>query len=296
MALVEVCTVYFLMDRGTEEQMSGKDINMIKRKMRGNLFIRFLVSPYLNVIKRKEDKEYLGSSDSQKLKLYKNIHKGKRCFIIGNGPSLRAEDLDKLSDEITLCGNRIYEIFDKTKWRPTYFFCIDNDGMEEIVNAISNINVGKQFLALSARKYLPEEQEDVIFINHTNKRFVINRYNDKSSHISEDISLYFSCGYTVLFAALQFAIYTGVKEIYLLGVDFDYSHVTNRWGITRMDAGKQDYFDNHKHAGSTLNYESTLNAWKVAKEFCDAHGIIIKNATRGGKLEVFERVNFEQLF
>lgn len=162
--------------------MSGKDINMIKRKMRGNLFIRFLVSPYLNVIKRKEDKEYLGSLDSQKLKLYKDIHKGKRCFIIGNGPSLRAEDLNKLSDEITLCGNRIYEIFDKTKWRPTYFFCIDNDGMEEIVNAISNIDVGKKFLALSARKYITEEQEDVVFINHTNKRFVINRYNDKSSH------------------------------------------------------------------------------------------------------------------
>lgn len=276
--------------------MSGRNINMFIRKMKGNLLIRFLLSPYFNIKRKKEDKEYLGSLDSQKLKLYKDIHKGKRCFIIGNGPSLRAEDLNKLSDEITLCGNRIYEIFDKTKWRPTYFFCIDNDGMEEIVNAISNIDVGKKFLALSARKYITEEQEDVIFINHTNKKFVINRYNDKSSHISEDISQYFSCGYTVLFVALQFAIYTGIKEVYLLGVDFDYSHVTNRWGITKIDTKIQDYFGNSKHGGSGLNYESTLNAWKVAKEFCDAHGIITKNATRGGKLEVFERVNFEQLF
>ena len=27
---------------------------------------------------------------------YKNLHQGEKCFIIGNGPSLRAEDLQKL--------------------------------------------------------------------------------------------------------------------------------------------------------------------------------------------------------
>lgn len=275
--------------------MYEKNKALILRKIRGNLVFRFILFPYLNYIKRKEFIEYLESEDSEKLKLYKNIHEGKRCFIIGNGPSLLAEDLDKLTDEITLCGNRIYEIFDKTKWRPTYYFCIDNDGMEEITAAIENVNVGKKFLALSARKYVPENEQNVIFINHTTKKFVINRYNDKSSHISEDISQYFSCGYTVLFAALQFAIYTGIKEIYLLGVDFDYSHVTNRWGITKKHGGVQDYFDGKKHAGSALNYESTLYAWETAKEYCDAHGIIIKNATKGGKLEIFERVDLDDL-
>ncbi len=276
--------------------MSEKIYARIQRKIRSNLFVRFLMFPYLNYKKEKEFKEYLKSEDSEKLKTFQNIHAGKRCFIIGNGPSLQPKDLDKLTNEITLCGNRIYDIFDKTKWRPTYYFCIDNDGMEEIAKAVENADIGMKFLALSARRYIPQNDKNVIFINHTTRKFVINRYNDKSAHISEDVSQYFSCGYTVLFAALQFAIYAGIKEIYLLGVDFNYSHVANRWGMVRKDSSVQDYFDGKKHFGSCLNYESTLYAWQTAKKYCDEHGIIIKNATRGGRLEVFQRVDYDILF
>lgn len=36
--------------------------------------------------------------------------------------------------------------------------------------------------------------------------------------------------------------------------------------------------------------------FEKAREYADGHGIKIYNATRGGKLEVFERVNFDKLF
>ncbi|HJD45240.1 MAG TPA: hypothetical protein H9909_00215, partial [Candidatus Mediterraneibacter norfolkensis] len=55
----------------------------------------------------------------------KNKHKGERCFVIGNGPSLTAEDLELLKGEITFAANRIYMLFDRTDWRPTYYFCAD---------------------------------------------------------------------------------------------------------------------------------------------------------------------------
>jgi uncharacterized Rossmann fold enzyme len=32
----------------------------------------------------------------KRLKALKDLHRGKRCFIIGNGPSLKAEDLEML--------------------------------------------------------------------------------------------------------------------------------------------------------------------------------------------------------
>jgi hypothetical protein len=60
------------------------------------------------------------------LKSFKNTHTGKRCFIIGNGPSLKAEDLEQLKNEITFAFNRIYYIFDQTSWRPTYYCAEDN--------------------------------------------------------------------------------------------------------------------------------------------------------------------------
>ena len=53
---------------------------------------------------------------------FRNIHESEDCFIIGNGPSLRPEDLDKIH-ELGYCSfasNKIYNIFKSTKWRPTY--------------------------------------------------------------------------------------------------------------------------------------------------------------------------------
>lgn len=63
-------------------------------------------------------RHYYLFKEGRRLKKLKNIHLGKRCFIIGNGPSLKAEDLSKLykNNEITFAFNRIYHIFDQTKW------------------------------------------------------------------------------------------------------------------------------------------------------------------------------------
>ena len=63
---------------------------------------------------------------AEALKQFQNIHIGERCFIVGNGPSLRCEDLDMLKQEITFGSNYIYKIFNKTDWRPTYYFNSDN--------------------------------------------------------------------------------------------------------------------------------------------------------------------------
>ena len=50
--------------------------------------------------------------ESQKrLAAYHNLHQGKRCFVMGNGPSLRQTDLSKLKNEYTIGLNRIYLAF-----------------------------------------------------------------------------------------------------------------------------------------------------------------------------------------
>ena len=47
------------------------------------------------------------------LKTFRNKHKGRRCFIIGNGPSLTANDLNKIkrNNDISFAFNRIYHIY-----------------------------------------------------------------------------------------------------------------------------------------------------------------------------------------
>ena len=61
------------------------------------------------------------------MKQFKDLYQGKRCFIIGNGPSLKADDLDCLKNEYTFAANRIYEILDKTDWRPWAYVVVDKN-------------------------------------------------------------------------------------------------------------------------------------------------------------------------
>lgn len=58
-----------------------------------------------------------------KIQKFKNSQYGKKCFIIGNGPSLQCSDLEKLAEKNIPCFglNLIYSIFGKTNWRPQYY-------------------------------------------------------------------------------------------------------------------------------------------------------------------------------
>ncbi len=47
---------------------------------------------------------------------------------------------------------------------------------------------------------------------------------------------------------------------------------------------------------SVQNVESMNRSYELCKEFAEKNGVKIYNATRGGKLEVFERVDFDSLF
>ena len=56
----------------------------------------------------------------------KDIHRGRRAFIIGNGPSLKQTDLSKLKGEITFAMNRFYLAFPDLGFTTSYI-CVPND-------------------------------------------------------------------------------------------------------------------------------------------------------------------------
>lgn len=61
----------------------------------------------------------------RRLRIYKNEHAGARCFIIGNGPSLRKMDLCPLKHEYTFGLDRIYLLFDSMGFSITYSVSVD---------------------------------------------------------------------------------------------------------------------------------------------------------------------------
>lgn len=267
----------------------------IKYKLKNSIMLRTVVKPYMDIKRKQDYYAYICTSDSLKIKKFRNIHEGKRCFFVGNGPSLDASVLTKLEHEYTFASNRIYEVFDKTNWRPTYYFAVDNDFIMNNIEELKRLDAEYLFLALNKGLTIENAKDNIIRIfEYTD--FKINKWNDLTAHISEDVSKYFSVGYTVAFTAIQMAIYMGFNEIYLLGVDFNYSVVRDKYGRIRRNDTVNDYFSGKKYSSTVLNYNSALNAYENAREYAENHNIHIMNATNGGKLEVFKRVDFDSLF
>lgn len=213
---------------------------------------------------------------------FKDIHKGKRCFIIGNGPSLRMEDLDTLADsgEICFASNGIFLAYPKTKWRPTYYSIIDFDAYRKGYHALELGDANTYFIRTFYNDNGLEPPAD------TNRFHVV--FTRKEPFFSDDITGCVCSGGTVTYCMMQIAAYMGFSEMYLLGVDNTCGTADNHF--------VKDY-DTYAPINSFQLYPDViLPLYQTAELWSRSHGIRIYNATRGGALEVFERVDFDRLF
>ena len=239
------------------------------------------------------------SIDGIKLKKFKDIHKNNRCFIIGNGPSLSIDDLNKLyvNNEITFAFNRIFLIFSETKWRPTYYLSQDEKIFVQSIDDIKKITVQGIFI--------PRELE---WNNHIDIKSIPNAYffhmktcfESSFPPFSDNIPKGIYNSNTVAFSAIQLAVYMGFKEIYLLGIDHHFKESINKEGKIVIDHSAKDYFCDEYNKNKKDLYipnpsKSTL-AFYSAKFFAESHNVSIINATRGGRLELFPRIVFDDLF
>lgn len=243
--------------------------------------------------------KYIEISDflEQNIKFYngeiarlKNMHKGERCFIVATGPSLKVNDLDTLyrNKEKCISMNRIYNIFHKTEWRPDYYVIEDYKMIEDLSEEIAGLPLPYKFVASKPESYWRQDKAK------TSIKFnmITGEFNDNNIRFSQNAERCFYNGRTVTYACLQLAIYMGFTEIYLLGVDFNYS--SDIYAETNHFEGYQNYYKDIRL--NQINPEKQLCAYRKAREMAERKKIKIINATRGGKLEVFERKNFEDLF
>lgn len=225
-------------------------------------------------------------------KALKNAYKGQRCFIIGTGPSLRLEDLECLQSEITFASNRIYELFDKTDFRPTFYVNQDHNLIKTFGENIANIQAKEIFL--------PIDYKDRF--NNKNCRFFVLKHKEfypKQAPFSKDLTKYLAQGFTVTYGAIQIAVYMGFSEIYLLGIDHNYTIFRDAKGNpVRQEENGKNYptgMKEYMSANALPRIEETTIAYETAEKYSRKNGFRIYNATRGGKLVAFERVNFDSI-
>lgn len=269
---------------------------IFKKKYNGKIVNAFYkIRLFLSIIKYKCILRIFYKRHIDELVKMKDIHLNKRCFIIGNGPSLKPEDLELLKNEITFGANKIYNIFNETKWRPTYYLVQDPVTLNNIKENIEYVKSSKTFISFTAkiksRFYNTAKNIVYFYINSMN-------YPEKDPYFSKNVSKEISEGYTVTYSAIQFASYFGFKEIYLLGVDFNYSITIDENGQIIQNNNIKNYFgksSDNNVPDSVPNLVYNLKAFKAAKDYADINNIKIYNATRGGNLNVFERVNLDDI-
>lgn len=240
------------------------------------------------------------TSNGKALVSFRGQYEGKRCFLVGNGPSLQASDLERIhkNQEISFACNIIYRLYDEVEWRPTYHFISDviytAELSEDIVSGVDTT----LFVNGDAYREMKNRPKNLIYVNCLNqKRYKVSR---------NILAYYIPAQATVLTFMLEMAMYMGFKEIFLLGVDctnsFTKGHFTENYVPTELD----EY--NLKRARRTMNRpdmtleelgeyrrERSIMAYQKIRKYALKHGVKIYNASRGGELNVYERVDFDAL-
>lgn len=229
------------------------------------------------------------------IKQAKNRHQGERCFIIGNGPSLRIQDLERLQNEITFASNSIYLCFDQTNWRPTYYTFIDAGGYEKLSKdrkiVCGDFPVKEAYLSSRISPPHLTGKERFCHINHGNH--TAYRMLTRRLKRCDDISISIYDMFTVTNMAIEIAIYMGFKEIYLLGVDCNYSAAKMHFIETDLDNDFRQSTGKRRMMDYTVSY--MRDAYACMERAAKEKGVKIYNATRGGALEVYERVDFDSI-
>ncbi len=218
---------------------------------------------------------------------FQNCHNRQRCVIIGNGPSLNKMDLSFLKNEITFGMNKIFLLFDKWNFKPSYYVSVNPLVIEQSVEQIYQIDSPK-FLSFRGLPFI-QHRENISFIRSVpNQSFSMDPRNGLWE------------GHTVTYVAMQLAYFMGFSEVVLIGVD----HYFKSQGPANKEVVSEGDDPNHFHPqyfGKGVRWnlpdlEKSEIAYNLAKQAFEADGKRIIDATLDGHLTIFPKADYRKVF
>jgi Protein of unknown function DUF115 len=242
-------------------------------------------------------------------------HKGERCFILATGPSIREENLTGLKDELCIGVSQFFLHPDIQIINPKYHVLAPNhppfnfNDLSKIFEGLSksysqNMNyffshTNYEYSIYNFLQKFPQYQnKNIYYINYANSQ-QLNEKNYQNESLW-DISKSPFVLRTVIYTAIQVALYMGCQKIYLLGCDHDYLQDMNR--VTNHHFYKEeDGISDVEHLSSFTTekwfgeYYFRWQQYRLMREYAQTKGCKIFNATQGGMLDVFPRVQLKDI-
>jgi len=224
----------------------------------------------------------------RRLNALKDEHRGQRCFIIGNGPSLRQTDLSKLKGEYTIGMNRFYMAFEELGFTTTYYLSINDLVLEQCAEDIKKLPLPR-FVSWRARRWLPPMQGlHYLYTTYTGPKFAQNIAGRSWE------------GATVTYTALQLAFHLGFQQVILIGVDHNFV-TQGKPNTTVISEGDDPNHFDPRYFGKGFRWqlpdlETSEIAYRMARQAYEKAGRQVLDATVDGKLAVFPKVNYDSMF
>lgn len=224
----------------------------------------------------------------RKLAHLKDSHKGERCFLIGNGPSLRITDLQKLHNDFTFGFNRIFLAAEELNFSPSCLVSINDLVIEQSAAELQALQMPK-FFAWRSRRWLDmTEDTHFVYTSYTGPGF------------SRDVRGRVWEGATVTNVALQLAYHMGFSTVVLIGVDHSFSS-QGEPNTTVVSGGDDPNHFSVAYFGKGFRWqlpdlETSELGYRMARQAFEEDGRQVLDATIGGKLQIFKKVAYDSLF
>ncbi|MBK9125857.1 MAG: hypothetical protein IPM16_22400 [Chloroflexi bacterium] len=193
-----------------------------------------------------------------------------------------------MKDEITFGANRIYLLFPRAGFSTTYLSCV-NPTVTEQFGAEMGAQPMPKFFGWACRDHVPFTPDTVLLAPPSRR-----------PHFSTGPTHTLWEGATVTFVAMQLAFYMGISEVILIGVDHNFVDKGAANEKITAETDDANHFDpNYWGKGVKWNLpdlETSEIAYGFARAYFQANGRRIVDATVGGKLTVFEKVDYTSLF
>ncbi len=224
----------------------------------------------------------------QRLAALKDVHRGERAFVIGNGPSLKKTDIRRLRGEYTFGLNRIYLMFPELGFPTSYYLSVNTLVIEQCAQDIRALPIPK-FLSWRSHNLI-QPAGDMVFLHTTysGPKFA----SDARGRLWE--------GATVTYVALQLAFHMGFEKVILVGVDHTFSTQGKANSTVISQGDDPDHFSG-AYFGKGFRWQlpdldTSERGYLMARQAYLQAGRQVLDATIGGMLTIFPKVDYNSLF
>lgn len=240
------------------------------------------------------------TANDRAVEALRHRHPGETAFVIGNGPSLTAEDLTAIRGRLSFASNKIHLIYPHTPWRPTYHHVADVEVARQHAGSLLAANPGSTALWADCCQPFAAGAKNITWLKQLPRPLLDPAR--KRGYFSTDLRVGVYGGSTVVHDQLQAAFFMGVREVVLLGVDFRFSTPPKRadarttlHGEQLIAAGESNHFSpDYRPPGEAWTYprlDRQAAAFAAARQAFEAAGGRIRNASRTTDLRVLPRVD-----